>query len=256
MRPVSRNLTIWRFASLFMALAILFAGWQLTPAFAQSPEEDMAQANTHIQQALTAARAGDLDTAKKAYKTYDDGWFDIWFDIEDGVKTKSKETYRAIEQKMGDVSFALSKTPPVASEVITALVALDAQQQAFIKGTAVAATTAASSAATTAAPVATTQPPPPPRLPPLSRSPPPLPALLPVPRLPLLPYWRYSKQLAPLRPKAIIPPPPPPSNNSRPIGLMSKDRLKLAQLTIIARPKTIWLWPITCFRKNLPIARP
>ena len=152
MRPVSRNLTIWRFASLFMALAILFAGWQLTPAFAQSPEEDMAQANTHIQQALTAARAGDLDTAKKAYKTYDDGWFDI----EDGVKTKSKETYRAIEQKMGDVSFALSKTPPVASEVITALVALDAQQQAFIKGTAVAATTAASSAATTAAPVATT----------------------------------------------------------------------------------------------------
>ncbi len=146
MRPVSRNLTTWRFAALFLALALLFAGWQLTPALAQSPEEDLAQVNGYIQQALTAARAGNIEAARKAYVTYDDGWFNI----EDGVKTKSKEAYRTIEQKMSDVSFAFTKTPPVAKDVIAALEALDAQHQAFIKGTPLAATTTAPSAATVA----------------------------------------------------------------------------------------------------------
>ena len=117
------------------ALLLVMGLGQAHLAKADSPEEDLAKINANIQKALTAAQAGDLTTAKAAFKSYDDAWFDV----EDGVKAKSKTAYRNIEQKMADVNEAFAKVPADNKAVATALSALDAEHQTFIKASAVPA---------------------------------------------------------------------------------------------------------------------
>ena len=115
--------------SLILFLGALLIG-QVPLAHAAGAEDNLAKINTDIQVALTTARSGDIESARTAYKKYDNAWFDV----EDSVKTQSKEAYRAIEQKMSDVNIAFSKTSPETSQIVTTLEALDREQQAFIKG--------------------------------------------------------------------------------------------------------------------------
>ncbi len=115
--------------SLILFFGALLIG-QVPLAHATGAEDDLARINTDIQIALTAARSGDIESARTAYKKYDNAWFDV----EDGIRNQSKEAYRAFEQKMSDVNIAFSKTPPEASQIVTTLEALDREQQAFIKG--------------------------------------------------------------------------------------------------------------------------
>ncbi len=132
----SHNIAILQRFKLSFVLAplLLLLGFWLTGpgmmARAAGAEDDLARINTEIQSALTAARAGDVVTARSAYQKYDNAWFDI----EDGIRTKSKEAYRTIEQKMSEVNTAFAKTPPDAKQVLAALAGLDQEQQAFIKG--------------------------------------------------------------------------------------------------------------------------
>ncbi len=93
-------------------------------------EQDVADANAAVQRALAAAQTGDLATAKQQYDAYEN----TWFDIEDGVRTKSRDSYRGIEKYMADVSHALSATPPNRDQVVTALSDLDREQKAFVNG--------------------------------------------------------------------------------------------------------------------------
>ncbi len=121
-----------RIFSLIAALAILFSlgFWQVSLAKAAGPEEDLTRITTHIESALKATQVGDLETAQKEFKTFSNQWFEI----EDGVKAKSKDAYRTIEEKMSDISFAFSKKPVDQKEVITALTALDNYNKDFSKG--------------------------------------------------------------------------------------------------------------------------
>jgi high-affinity iron transporter len=118
--------TTGRFVAVLVALLVIGAG----PAYAATPQQDMASANALVQRALAAARAKDLATAKTAYDQYEN----TWFDIEDGVRAASRDAYVAIERAMTAVSNALAATPADAAQVVTALTALDQQQQRFIGG--------------------------------------------------------------------------------------------------------------------------
>jgi high-affinity iron transporter len=99
-------------------------------ADAATPQQDVTTANAVIQRSLTAARANDLSAAKAAYDQYENSWFDI----EDGVRASSRDSYVAMEKAMTDISNAFAATPPVASQVVSALTALDREQQAFLSG--------------------------------------------------------------------------------------------------------------------------
>lgn len=114
------------------ALLAVFAAFAIATghAFAAEPEQDLAAANVTVQRALAAARAGDLTTAKQEYDRYENAWFNI----EDGIRAKSRDSYRTIEKFMTDVSVALAASPPDASKVASALAALDSEQQLFIQG--------------------------------------------------------------------------------------------------------------------------
>lgn len=106
-------------------------------AYAAEPEQDLAAANVSVQRALAAARTGDLTAAKQEYDRYENSWFNI----EDGIRAKSRESYRTIEKFMTDVSIAFSGNPPDRGGVLNALTALDHEQQLFIQGKPASATT-------------------------------------------------------------------------------------------------------------------
>ena len=99
-------------------------------AFAASPQDDLKAANEVVQRSLSAARGQNLTAARQAYDQYEN----TWFDIEDGVRSSSRDSYVAIEKTMASVSAAFAATPPDAGKVADALVALDGAQQAFITG--------------------------------------------------------------------------------------------------------------------------
>ena len=114
-------------------------------ASAANPQDDVRAANAIIEQALAAARRGDVATARTTYAEYEKRWFDI----EDGVRGASRPAYVTIETDMTGVQSALAAPQPDVDQVVSALAALDAQQQAFVGGSAGTApdTTSGSSAA-------------------------------------------------------------------------------------------------------------
>ena len=136
---------------LAVALAIVaLAGISAHRAFADTPEQDVANANALVHQALIAAAAGDLSSAQRAYTNYDNAWTKI----EDGVSAKSRDNYRAIETQMGAVQSALGQNPPDRGQVVVALTALDQEQQRFIQGLPPLTSTTTAGSATAANPVA------------------------------------------------------------------------------------------------------
>src|SRR6187551_4045004 len=71
-------------------------------AFA-APEDDVGASTAIVERALAAANAGDFTTALREYKNYENRWFEI----EDGVRDKSRDAYRAIEKYMSDANLGL-----------------------------------------------------------------------------------------------------------------------------------------------------
>jgi high-affinity iron transporter len=113
--------------------------------FAVSPAQDVQGANTIVERALAAARSGDVNAARQSYSEYEN----TWFDIEDGIRSTSRDSYVAIEKDMSSVTAALAATPPDQAQVIDALTALDAEQQRFIAGAAQSTSSGQTSQSTT-----------------------------------------------------------------------------------------------------------
>ena len=109
---------------LLLALTCVSVG----SAAAANPRDDVRTANAQVQHALSAARQGDIARTKQAYAGYENAWFEI----EDGVRAASRESYVGIEKAMSGVSAALEPAQADPNQVVTALAALDQQQQAFI----------------------------------------------------------------------------------------------------------------------------
>jgi high-affinity iron transporter len=123
-----------------------------SPAYAAStPADDLRQANALVQQALAAAQSGDLQTAQQTYSQYEN----TWFDIEDGIRASSRDSYVAIEKAMSGVSAAFAASPQDQAQVVTTLSALQGENQRFLSGGATAAAEASATAATERPTVAT-----------------------------------------------------------------------------------------------------
>src|SRR5436190_681769 len=101
-----------RIAALTVVLLVAFA---VLPRGAYAgPEDDMSAANTIVERALTAAKAGDMATALREYKSFENRWFEV----EDGVRDKSRDAYRVIEKHMADAGSALDAKPPRKDDAI------------------------------------------------------------------------------------------------------------------------------------------
>ncbi len=124
---------------LTLALApasLLFASARAVPALAQVQAQDDSAAlaagllalNDFAAASQAALAQGDVAGARAAYQAFDAGWEDL----EDGVRARSRDAYRVIEDAMREVARAL-RTEPVNVATATALLAeLQEQVQQFV----------------------------------------------------------------------------------------------------------------------------
>src|SRR5262249_8988528 len=76
-------------------------------AYADSPRQDLQQADQSVLQARAALARGDTDAARQSYQSFRDRWVQI----EDGVKDASASDYAAIETAMRAVRVSLTAQP-------------------------------------------------------------------------------------------------------------------------------------------------
>jgi high-affinity iron transporter len=116
-----------RAGALLVALAFSLC-LSVTAEAASSPDQNLRVANATVQQALSAAQAGDLASAHRLYNDYEN----TWFDIEDGVRAASRDAYVGIEKDMTAVSVAFATNAADQPQLVAALMSLNADQQQFI----------------------------------------------------------------------------------------------------------------------------
>jgi high-affinity iron transporter len=93
-----------------------------------NPQKDLYAANNHVENAIAALTTGNVVTARAEYTVFDNEWFEI----EDGVRDLSMQSYREIENAMGDAKFALKQEPIDTAKATAALQTLAAANDAFI----------------------------------------------------------------------------------------------------------------------------
>lgn len=120
----SRTVRVW----LVLLIAALFV---LRPALVlAAPADDLRSANQLVTQALAAAQRGDIPAAKAQFEQFRQRWSDI----EDGIKAQSATAYKAIEDDMATVEFALLQTPVDSSRLTAGLQTLAATNEKFSSG--------------------------------------------------------------------------------------------------------------------------
>src|SRR6185436_14800110 len=108
-------------------------------------EDDVSASTAIVERALAAANAGDFTTALREYKNYENRWFEI----EDGVRDKSRDAYRAIEKYMSDANLGLDSKKK--DEAVAGLTALNAELKKFATGQPATQVSASASVAATEA---------------------------------------------------------------------------------------------------------
>jgi len=96
-------------------------------AAADSPQQDLQQADQSVVQARQALAAGNVDAARQLFQAYRDRWRQI----EDGIKDASASDYTAIETAQRDVRVSLAAEPFDAARAGAALDALHQTDERF-----------------------------------------------------------------------------------------------------------------------------
>ncbi len=131
-RPMPRSgsvARVWRMLATFFAGLALFVAPMSVSAQERTPADDLTDLRVHVTTAIQALASGDVAGAQAAYTAYDDGWDGI----EDGIRDKNRDLYRAIESRMDDVKSALLRPDsPDPAEALAALQRLDNQIDAAL----------------------------------------------------------------------------------------------------------------------------
>jgi high-affinity iron transporter len=117
--------TAWTLVIVYLTILLL----PIT-AFAENAENDLRFANANITEAIALAEKEDYKASEAKFKAFRT----TWFDIEEGIKKKSKEAYRSIEVSFGEIQFAFLQKPVNKAAVTAALKKLDQQNNSFIQG--------------------------------------------------------------------------------------------------------------------------
>lgn len=108
-------------------------------------EERLRELSKNLDLARDRLAAGDKAGAEAAYTA----WDRAWIDVEDGVRDKSRTSYRAIEDGMGAVKASFARQPFDAGAARGALETLRGEVLRFVEGKAPADAAAAPAAANT-----------------------------------------------------------------------------------------------------------
>lgn len=72
-----------------------------------SPAGELKALTTHLDRIVEALKADEVSKAKQLYREFDRGWERI----EDGIRARSRASYRDLERAMGRVRSTLVKPP-------------------------------------------------------------------------------------------------------------------------------------------------
>lgn len=87
----------------------------------ENPGKGVSGLLSVVSNTKTAVEAGDFAKAKQEFDKFED----VWKTIEDGIKTKSPASYKAIEDSLDKVTGELKGTAPNKEKVMTELKSLD-----------------------------------------------------------------------------------------------------------------------------------
>ena len=114
---------------LLLLLGILAQSSRVSAAPRQADvKADMRALDAKLVPLQQAVAAGDAAKARSAYSAVDNGWFAI----EDEVRSSSMNSYREIEQALGDLKFAVMQDPINVAKATSALNALHQANQTFM----------------------------------------------------------------------------------------------------------------------------
>ena len=74
-----------------------------------------------VSKTRTAVESGNFIEAKKEFDKFED----VWKDVEDSIKAKSRDNYEAVEKSMDEISGELKAAKPQKDKLITALQSLE-----------------------------------------------------------------------------------------------------------------------------------
>jgi len=105
------------------------AATETTPAATNSTEKAPGKKSTAdnagllavVSKTKTAVTSGNFVQAKKEFDKFED----VWKEVEDGIKAKSRDNYDAVEKSMDEISGELKAAKPQKDKLITALQSLE-----------------------------------------------------------------------------------------------------------------------------------
>ncbi|MTJ46784.1 DUF4363 domain-containing protein [Dolichospermum sp. UHCC 0259] len=74
-----------------------------------------------VSKTKTAVTSGNFVQAKKEFDKFED----VWKDVEDGIKAKSRDNYDAVEKSMDEISDELKATKPQKDKLLASLKSLE-----------------------------------------------------------------------------------------------------------------------------------
>ena len=82
-----------------------------------------------ISKTKTAVTSGDFVQAKKEFDKFED----VWKEVEDGIKAKSRDNYEAVEKSMDEISGELKAAKPQKDKLLALLQSLEKTINAISK---------------------------------------------------------------------------------------------------------------------------
>jgi hypothetical protein len=76
---------------------------------------------TVVSKTKTAVKSGNFVQAKKEFDKFED----VWKEVEDGIKAKSRDNYDAIEESMDEISGELKAAKPEKNKLLGSLESLE-----------------------------------------------------------------------------------------------------------------------------------
>lgn len=117
----------WRRKLMGLILALLF--WLIPGvAVAQTPQSDLAQIDTWVEQSLDQLKAKEIQAARHSYQRF----ATAWEGIEAGIRSASPKTYYQVEKAMAQVMVGWAQTSPGLEDLTQALADLHQVNQTFI----------------------------------------------------------------------------------------------------------------------------
>jgi hypothetical protein len=118
---IAGSIALLTLAGGYKSLAFANSTSKIIVAAVPSKTSGFTSLQTVVTKTLSAVDTGKFSVAKEEFNKFEDAWKKV----EDGLKKKSPDSYKAIEENYGIVTKEVKASKPSKSKLVTALQSLD-----------------------------------------------------------------------------------------------------------------------------------